>query len=524
MEKIEILMPGPGDGPKPPSPRAPAEVKRKALPVDGRDRLVWLLGWLWCALLWDVLSFPVEAAHYAPLGLGVTVLVTAFYALVWGYLGAPQTASGRWMLAGNLLLGLTFALTSRSEWFRMWNLFFLIALTPIQLYEWLEGEEGKHPWFDPRMLAQRWLGGVIGAFQNVGVNLDLAQSLKKRKHKKLLWVLAGLGTAVCLAVVVVPLLASADALFDRLLDQWTAQWLTWLLRTAGRWLCWLALGAVAAPFLMSLFYSIRRPETGALPKVEGKRLTAEPVLWVVALTALDGLYLLFLAVQSMALFGGPEYLAQAGISYADYARSGFFQLVGVVFLNLSVLLLAVQLSRREGKGWRAVQVGGTVLILESFVLLVSAAWRMTLYVTTFGLTFKRVLTYWGMLVAAIFLVSALCKVWRPQFRFFRVLFGGSFALWLVLNAVNPAYLSAWYNVNAYQQGVLHTMDVEYLTELSYDVVGPLSQLPADFEVAGTREGPARRLDEVLSLERARAAEDCRDWRSWNLSSYLAARP
>ena len=101
---------------------------------------------------------------------------------------------------------------------------------------------------------------------------------------------------------------------------------------------------------MSLLYSVRRPETAALPKVEGKRWALEPALWLTALAVLDGLYALFLGVQSVALFGGAEYLAHSGISYADYARSGFFQLVWVVFLNLSVLLLAVQLSRRGGKG------------------------------------------------------------------------------------------------------------------------------------------------------------------------------
>lgn len=515
MERIEVLMPGRSDGPKPPSPRAPAEVKRKPLSVDGRDRLAWLLGWLWCALMFEVLTYTMTyfLCNHLRLGLGVTVLAVGFYALVWVYLGPPKTKSGQWLLAANLLLSLTYALTSKSDWFRGWNLLFLLGLVPIQLYGWTEGE--KHPWFDPRMLAQRWLGGLIGLFQNIGVNLDLAVSLKKDKHRTGLWVLAGLGLAAGLGIVVVPLLMEADPLFSQLAVRWTA----WLPETLGRWMLWLALGLVLIPFVMSLLYSVRHPETAPLPKVEGKRWTLEPALWMTALSVLDGLYLLFLGVQSVALFGGVDYLARSGISYADYARSGFFQLVWVVFLNLSVLLLAVQLSRREGKGWRAVQVGGTALILESFVLLVSAAWRMTLYVTTFGLTFKRVLTYWGMLVAAVFLVSALCKVWRPKFRFFRVLFGGSLALWLVLNAIDPAYLSAWYNVNAYQRGILHTMDVAYLTQLSYDVLGPLSQLPEDFV-----DDHGRPLKEVISLERARAAEDCWDWRGWNLSAYLASRP
>lgn len=519
MEKIELLMPGPEDAPKPSSPRAPAEVKRKPLSVDGRDRLVWLLGWLWCALVFEVLTYPMTGTGYAllPLGLGLTALVAGFYALVWVYLGPPKTKSGQWLLAANLLLSLTYALTSKSDWFRSWNLLFLLLLVPIQLYGW-QKEEG-HPWFDPRMLAQRWLGGLIGLFQNIGVNVDLAVSLKKGKGKTGLWVLAGLGLAAGLGIVVVPLLMEADALFSQLAAQWTA----WLPATLGRWMFWLALGLALIPFLMSLLYTLRHPETAPLPKVEGKRWTLEPVLWMTALAVLDGLYLLFLAVQSVALFGGADYLARSGISYADYARSGFFQLVWVVFLNLSVLLLAVQFSRREGKIWRGVQIGGTVLLLESGVLLASAAWRMTLYVTTFGLTFKRVLTYWGMLVAAVFLVSALCKVWRPQFRFFRVLFGGSFALWLVLNAINPAYLSAWYNVSVYERcwqkciETRVTVDAAYLTGLSYDVLGQLERLEEPLTVDGVP------LNEFIALERAQAAEECRDWRGWNLSAYLASR-
>ena len=62
------------------------------------------------------------------------------------------------------------------------------------------------------------------------------------------------------------------------------------------------------------------------------------------------------------------------------------------------------------------------------------------------------------------------------------------------------------------------MDVSYLTELSYDVLGPLSRLPADFV-----DDHGQRLEEVIALERACAAEDCWDWRGWNLSAWLAAK-
>ena len=64
-----------------------------------------------------------------------------------------------------------------------------------------------------------------------------------------------------------------------------------------------------------------------LPAVDG-------LGFLLMLAALDGLYLLFLAVQSAGLFGGAEYLARRGISYARWARSGFFQMVGVTVVNL----------------------------------------------------------------------------------------------------------------------------------------------------------------------------------------------
>lgn len=508
MYSVEKVIPSPQEE-RPHTPVAPEEVKKRTpLQVDSRERLVFPLLWLWCALLWEVMA---GAATGWCLGLGVTVLVATFCAVAWLYLGPPKTAFGRLLLVSDLLLALTYALTSRNEWFRAWNALLLVVLVPIQLFDWT-GAHQRHPWFDPRMVAQRWMGGFLNLFQRMGVNLDILTSYKKNKHKSLLWVGVGLALAIGLSVVVLPLLMTADALFSQVARRWAA----WLGNLPVRWLLWLVMGMVILPFLMSLFYTVRQPETAPLPKMEGKAWTVEPILWVTALVVLDVLYALFLGVQSAALFGGAEYLARAGISYADYARSGFFQLVWVVFLNLMVLLLAVQLSRREGKAWRGVQVLGSLLLTESGVLLGSAAWRMTLYVTTYGLSFKRVLTYWGMAVAAVFLTAALIKLWRPKFRFFRVLFGGGLAFWLLLNAINPAYLSARYNVAAYQRGDLTTMDVEYLSALSYDVLGPLSELPPDTALNGGQ------LDEIVASARSQALQECQDWRTWNLSAYLAA--
>ena len=128
------------------------------------------------------------------------------------------------------------------------------------------------------------------------------------------------------------------------------------------------------PFLFGFLYSLRHP----VPlKRKDRAPSAEPLSFTLVLSALVLLYALFLAVQSAGLFGGPEYLARRNISYAQWARSGFFQMVGVTIVNLVVMMAGLTLSRREGRTWSLLRVLSALLVAESLVLLGSAAWRMT---------------------------------------------------------------------------------------------------------------------------------------------------
>lgn len=133
-------------------------------------------------------------------------------------------------------------------------------------------------------------------------------------------------------------------------------------------------GLVLTPFLFGFLYSLRHP----VPlKRKDRAPSAEPLSFTLVLSALVLLYALFLAVQSAGLFGGPEYLARRNISYAQWARSGFFQMVGVTIVNLVVMMAGLTLSRREGRTWSLLRVLSALLVAESLVLLGSAAWRMT---------------------------------------------------------------------------------------------------------------------------------------------------
>src|SRR3954468_10618627 len=113
----------------------------------------------------------------------------------------------------------------------------------------------------------------------------------------------------------------------------------------------------------------------------------------VVLGLVDLLFLAFVAVQFRAFVGGRSYvLRHAHLTYADYARSGFFQLAAVAALALALLLALDWTLRRDGRADTLFRVLGGVLVLLVLAVLASAAHRMQLYERAFGLTGLRFYT------------------------------------------------------------------------------------------------------------------------------------
>src|SRR5207244_4176506 len=78
----------------------------------------------------------------------------------------------------------------------------------------------------------------------------------------------------------------------------------------------------------------------------GLSLSIVPV--ATALGLVDLLFLMFVVIQLRYLFGGADLVATAtGLTYAEYARRGFFELVTVTALVLPVLAGADWLVRNE---------------------------------------------------------------------------------------------------------------------------------------------------------------------------------
>jgi hypothetical protein len=306
-------------------------------------------------------------------------------------------------------------------------------------------------------------------------------------------VLVGVG----LVVVFGALFATADAGFARLLtglaprvDAGSAVWSVFVFCAAG-------LAVVGAGYLV-----VSRPVWRA-GRVWGRLRRAE---WVVPVGLLVVLFAAFVGVQVVAMFGGSGYVLHTpGLTYAQYARGGFWQLSAVTVLTLPVIGVVVAFADRDAdRGWLRGLVGALAGL--TVVIVVSALSRMWSYQQAYGFTVLRLLVQtcevWLGVIYLLILVAGVRM--RAGWIARSAVALGMVAL-LVLAVVNPEGYIARHNVERWQ--VTGRLDTRYLEGLSTDAVDAIRALPQ----------PERGC--VLTVIMSRVGAD--DWRSVNVSRAAA---
>lgn len=276
--------------------------------------------------------------------------------------------------------------------------------------------------------------------------------------------LRGLALAVPVVGVIGLLLASADAVFASLFSVPTS--VPSLLGHAVL----VAIGVWAGAGLLRLASASEPGATAAA----ARRLGA--VEAAVLLGALVALYALFAAAQAVALLGGADrVLETAGLTYAEQARSGFFQLLAAGALTLATLLAVRAAVARDGSsGERRVVVLGEVAVALTLVVVVVAVRRLALYEEAFGLTMLRLFsTVFAAWLGVVFLLLGLhlAGVGRSRAWFLPAATATGLAVLLTLNAVGPEAVVVRTNLAAVERGV--ELDPGYLGDLSDDAVPAL---------------------------------------------------
>ncbi len=313
------------------------------------------------------------------------------------------------------------------------------------------------------------------------------------------------GAIVAIPIVVVfgVLLTQADPVFNKLTTQ--ALTLNWdsLWAHAGLFLGFSALA------LMFLRRALLSPKSAVAPPTSSPARDHSIEAVVVAL-ALDVLFLCFVAVQLKTFFWGAGFIKQTtGMSFAQYARQGFFQLVSVSALALPLLLaLSAFVQSASAKQQATFRWSCAVMVSLLVLIMSSAFYRMGLYVSANGLTELRVYsTSFMVWLAIVFVVFSFTVLRGKPGRFVFLSLTSGLAAALVLMFSNPGRMIAEYNVGLLVKGGF--FDPSYQTVLGADAAPSLIRaLPY------LKSEPRQMVSHWLQTGYAKGDSD---WRGFNWS-------
>lgn len=435
---------------------------KPALPMEFKTEDVWLAAALLiCGFLyWELIRL-------IALGAGVSVFTAALTAASLGYFkaaGIRQTKRSLPWLGLLLLTGAQF--TIFDNYTITIKLFAFLFLSAVYLY-WVCVSTGRT--LDVR-LSVHVLGDMVNQlivvpFSNFicGVCALTESGKKDRKGgRAVLSVLIGLVVFLPIMVLVTGLLISADPAFGKLMN-YIIDAIS--VENAGRYILHLILGIPVALYLYGLLYgNARGRHTEHITRDAMGRFTERirfaPRLMVYApLTVFNAIYLVFYASHLAYLFSAFAEVLPPAMTYAEYARRGFFELCTVAGINLGIMAVTYLLMKREGgadpKGLRVL-----LLILCAFTLLLiaTALSKMVLYIDAYGLTHLRVYTSWFMLLLAFVFVVIVLRLLR-RFNASRVIAIGFIVLFMGLCYGNVDGLIAKYNIERFEAGTLESLDM-----------------------------------------------------------------
>lgn len=423
------------------------------------------------ALLGSALAGLVGAATLMDNTFGVLVTAVAFVVVV---LAARRGRLSRWEwagVAGALALASVSALRA-AEWIVTMSTTLAIVVAVVVLSR-----------------AWTWTGIALGGLLPVLLPVRVARWIRRGAGSIDLEgprpVRAGMVAAVTIALVVVfaALFGAADKRFSDALGAVTPEFDA--ASIFGRILVFVL---TAAGALAVCYVALHPPRFDRL--APSPRRSVQLWEWMIPLGAVVALFVVFVGFQVPTLFGGQGHVATTeGLTNAEYARQGFWQLLAVTVLTLFVIAVTVAKAPRNRRGDRiALRALLGALCLLSLVIVASALHRMSLYEQQYGYTtlrlFVTAVEWWLGSVFVLLLISGarMSGRWLP-----RAVGVGAVLTVLTLAALNPDAYIARHNVDRFEQ--TGRIDTSYVGGLSSDADAEFERLPVYVRPCVQARGP-----------------------------------
>lgn len=396
------------------------------------------------------------------LGVSVPIIIVLMVFLFINIVGIKNKSFlGFFFLISSIILSITYAIFT-NEFFRFLN----IIIIPISLFSGFLLLTYDNIPFKLVSFITAFLELIVGkSIENTSkLSVELKErftsSNKESGNKYSKYILKGVLISIPLVIVLLMLLSGADEVFSYYLSNiWDYINIKNVLDFITR-----AVIAVAVMFLVyGLNYTLSSTK---VKKVNNKSLrkTFNAATIITVLISIIIVYLVFTKIQVSYL-----YLNKAlplGVTFSDYARNGFFQLVFLVVINL-IMIMSIKLKTisNSEKTNNILNILYSIITILTINMGVAAIYKMNLYIGEFGYTRLRILVQFFTVFLCISLLFLLIFIWMEKILFKPIAIT-AMVIYLALNYCNIDNFIARENIKLINQS--EKTDLWYITTLSLD--------------------------------------------------------
>ena len=497
----------------------------------------------WLLLLGLIIGVSFDIFFYnKTLGISyiifIVLVLAIFLTSFWGCL--KKLNNRAWFfVVPILLLSSTFFIFS-NQVFKILN--YLIVPILVIMFSSLAAKINKSDWSDIRFIgdiAKR----IFVPFRFIHLPfITLSRitdnSSKGSKNRILPKVVIGILISIPLLAIILWLLSSADIVFKNIFINIP------LLKIFKHFLIIISVSVYSICFLWALLkaFDERKKDansfvsTGSTPSANNEastnssespggvsaskiqwKLFLDPIVLLTILVLVSAIYAVFSFIQFRYLFGGSSFVLPSSFTFAEYARRGFAELVVVTIINFGILLFGITFVKKDSKRIvAAIRAFLTLLVIFTFILLISAFYRMLVYEQAYGFTYLRIFVQAFMVMLFFLFIINIVYIWYQKLPIIKTYFIISLAVYIIMNFANVDKIIANNNISRYIK--TGQIDMVYLKGLSYDAVPEIEEF--FISIKDSKNLKDKKIANEMPgyfMERQQDLKNQKSWQSYNIS-------
>lgn len=336
--------------------------------------------------------------------------------------------------------------------------------------------------------------------ENNKINAKIDKSNIKKMAVSILIVFAIVG-------VVIILLASADSIFASIFSSFGNVFKNINIGNTFNIILRFVIIAIAYVVLLSFILRIQEENVEEENKLKSNNNKYAFTIKLL-LIALNIVYLVFCYIQIKSLFA--KINLDETFNYANYARSGFFQLMFVSFINFAIILISNKYNENKEK---IIKILNIFLVVFTIIIVLSSMYRMHMYEMEYGLTYLRTFVYIILLAELIIFIPTIVYIFNAKFDLIKWCFIIGLCVYCIVNYINIEKIIVNKNINRDTSTI--PVDYEYIASIasedSYNIL--------EEKLKEENLSPSEKLEITNILLNIASNPEEMSWQEFNISKY-----